>query len=143
MLQSLIAQTLRFVPEEISSDVDLSSQRLSSSIGAAASNAELISLLKDLVSLVPTMVFYVIDSVQALEQPSDELQSTRLRSVVDALCRETNQGPVSKAYFSTDGHVKALARAAKEGLVSKVSSEDEAELNWGDGTVSLKGISLS
>lgn len=142
MLLSLIAQAMRFLPEEISTHIDLSFQRLDASIAESAGAPELLSLLQDLISLIPTIAFFFIDSLQALEHPSDVSQTSRLKSLIDVLCQDLPGGPKVKTYFTTDGSAQVLARAARDGLIERLTSEDEIDVHPGDDTMDLRMLEL-
>lgn len=126
LLQSMIAQAIRFVPEKFSSDRGLSPARLSACFAPEASVSELLAVMEDMLSVISGDVLCVIDGVQALEQRSDRTHTECLLHVFRTLCSNGRGSQSHKLLVTTDGYADGLARLASGGMVDKIMSDHES-----------------
>lgn len=104
LIQSLIAQVIRFVPKRFSGDRDVSPERLGSCFVPQASVSELLAVMGDVLSVVSGDVLCVIDGVQALEQRSDKTYTEHLLHAFQTLCRSGRGSQSHKLLMTTDGY---------------------------------------
>lgn len=137
LLQSMIAQVIRFVPTRFSGDRDLSPERLGSCFAPQASISELLAVMGDVLSVVSGDVLCVIDGVQALEQRFDKTHTEHLLHAFQTLCRSGRGSQSHKLLMTTDGYADVLARLASGGTVDKIMSDHDSSEVLDVGMVSL------
>ena len=155
MIKSFIVQLLLRCPEHITTELDLSSSRLSMLMEPDVDIGMALELFFDVRTLAPRYMHCVIEAVQELEDRGDA-QHTRqlqraLREIVKppALWSSRNSGDpgpevkemdapepqrtrgselerVMKVCFTSDGYVDALAELASRDEVEKVEYAEEA-----------------
>ena len=137
LLQSMIAQTIRFVPEKFFSDRDFSPARFKACFVPNPSVSELLALMEDVLSVASGDVVCVIDGVQALEQRSDRTHTKDLLRVFQTFCSRGHGTQSHKFRMTTDGYADGLARLASGGTVAKIVSGDDPDEVCDIDTVSL------
>lgn len=140
LLQSMIAQAVRFVPERIFSGRDLSPARLGECFVPHAAVSELLTVMGDVLSVVSGDVLCVIDGVQALEQRSEKTHTKHLMHVFQTLCSNGHGSQSHKLLMTTDGYADALARLASGGTVDKIMSDHDSGEVLDISTVSLGAV---
>jgi hypothetical protein len=93
---------------------------------------EAVKVLIDLLSVGPSLHYYIISGLQLLDcQDSTPRLKACLQELVDALCKLTNRSgsseKVIKVLFTTDGPSQTLKQALKGGCLRTESFEDEEE----------------
>ncbi|ETI28431.1 hypothetical protein G647_00880 [Cladophialophora carrionii CBS 160.54] len=130
MVSSLILQMVALLPSQFTTGLDLSPVRLGLVDKERGSISEKLDLLRDLRSLLPELVFCIIDGLQVLEDRSDRAHTRHLQQVIYCLCTfdGDHEGgkTMTKVCFTTDGYVDILGAAARADALDKVYYEIDA-----------------
>lgn len=137
LLQSMVAQAIRFVPEKFFSDRDVSPARLGACFVPDAPVLELLGVMEDVLSVVSGDVVCVIDGVQALEQRLDKTHTKHLLHVFQTLCASGRGSQSHKSLLATDGYADVLARLASGGTIDKIMSDHDSNEVFDINRVSL------
>jgi hypothetical protein len=113
MLYSLISQLLEFLsPGVVESELDFSSTRFASLSTTSEPSSTAISLLKDLLSTGPQLLFCIIDGLQFLAPETLEA----LWSLVDLLRGRQKDDRILKVLYTTDGFVEMLGKLENDNV---------------------------
>ncbi|EPE33341.1 hypothetical protein GLAREA_06353 [Glarea lozoyensis ATCC 20868] len=110
LIYAMIRQLINQLPAQFSSELNLSSQRFADLQGSLASWGVAISLLKDLVDIVPRPLFCIIDGLQLLDDWSTE---TLLEEFIAVLKEGSSSGGDTeglKILLTTTGRSRALVK---------------------------------
>ena len=112
LIYSLIAQLVRFLPEDFESTSDFSATRFDALDGGNHTIDLGITLLRDLLIFGPHMLFIVIDGLQVLDNSTNRAQ---VQGLVDVLHSASSPGNreldrIIKTLFTTDGFTDAFIR---------------------------------
>jgi hypothetical protein len=110
LIYAIIRLLIDQLPAQFSSELDLSSQRFAGLRGSVASWGVAISLLKDLIDIVPRPLFCIIDGLQLLDNWSTE---TLLEDFIAVLKERSSNGGETeglKILFTTMGRSRALVK---------------------------------
>ena len=122
LVYSLISQLLEFLPPgALESEFDFSSTRFASLSTSAEPLPVAISLLRDLLSIGPPLLFCVIDGLQFLAPGT----LGGLWSLVDLLRGPRKDDRVLKVLYTTDGFVDALGKLDDDERMSVLDFECE------------------
>jgi hypothetical protein len=129
LVTALIRQTIELLPPAFDADVELSTKRMAHIDGSISSWPEALSLLRDLMTLLPQAdkVFCVIDGINWLDDDGTEAQ---IKQLVEAL-----QGSRFRVLLTTVGRVASLLDAIPEHETITVDS-----FNGSDESVSLSSL---
>ncbi|KAH9904446.1 hypothetical protein F4778DRAFT_62818 [Xylariomycetidae sp. FL2044] len=104
-----------------------------------------LSLFHDLREIVPMYMHCVIDGIQVLEDMGDRLHKRNLARVLREITNmhhsdASEDQRVIKLCFTTDGHVDALAKLARNNVLEKISYGAESEEHDAEESSSLMSL---
>lgn len=135
MIQSLAAQLVWLMPEEFSTDVNLSEKRLSSCFEPGAEVIDVLQLFKEMFSVIDgthSTVVCVIYGLQMLQVLDDRVHTRELMWAIKSTCRCSRgqcdaDRPILKIWFTTSDDVVALELATIEGALDKIQLSEKSE----------------
>ena len=110
MIYTLINQLSSLIPDDFRSHSDFSSTSFQSLDGTDSSIPHAISLLRNLLSVGPYMLFCVVDGLQTLENPANMIFLKEFIDVIRSADRskEGESPRTIKTLLTTDGFIEAL-----------------------------------
>lgn len=144
VLDTCVAQVVTLLPEVISTDLELSADRITTCMELDSPTMDKIALFEDLLSLVQRPIVQIIDSFQILEDESDVVHTQHLRAFTELLCKHRTGADVpldvDKVCFTTDGYVDILAEMVEQGSLNLTRFEAEADERFADDTARFDDV---
>ena len=144
MIISFIVQSIAMLPEDFSTRLDLSPERIARCIEQSSTTNQRLELLRDLLSISTQPRIWIIDGMQLLEDRANPNHTRDLSQLLDLVCKccsdDEGGGLRSKCCITTDGYVDALAEKVEEGFVDLLRFELEADERGADETERLDDL---
>ncbi|SLM41529.1 hypothetical protein LPUS_12595 [Lasallia pustulata] len=139
MLYSLISQIISALPDEFQASLDFSKERFMTLDKSRASVRPAIALLKDLLTVCPPYVTFVIDGMQIVDNGNHE-NLALLSEVVQTLHSPGKHvvlgSPATiKTLYTTDGFTDAFTSLEDDEVLNATTFVEEDEAYFNAGTV--------
>ncbi|KFY83512.1 hypothetical protein V498_08018 [Pseudogymnoascus sp. VKM F-4517 (FW-2822)] len=124
---ALVRQLIEQLPVQFSSVFDFSEERLALLDGTLASWSDAVSLLKDLVQVVPKPLFCIVDGFQVLDDQSTDELLVELVEVLKGGNGNDTGGEKLKVLITTTGRSRALMKVLEPNNILLADQDGAAD----------------